>query len=92
MIPQVIYVSSGMHYEVLFDDKFRIRSTIGGEAQLMSQKTFILNNCMYLNIIPKSLFLPWQSLRSDDFLPAFATCLFQDHGQGPRADVGKHFS
>lgn len=37
MILQVIYVSSGMHYAVLFGDKFRIRSTIGGEAHLLSQ-------------------------------------------------------
>lgn len=37
MILQVIYVSSGMHYEALFYDKFRIRSTVGGDAQLLSQ-------------------------------------------------------
>lgn len=46
MIPLVIFVSPGMHFEVPFDDKFGIRSTIGGEAQLLSQNTFILNNCI----------------------------------------------
>lgn len=55
MIPQVIYVSSAMHYEVLFDDTFRIRSTIGREAQLQSQNTFILNSCIYLNMILMNL-------------------------------------
>lgn len=45
MILQVIYVSSGMRCEVLFDDKLRIGSTIGGTH------TFILNNCVYLKLI-----------------------------------------
>lgn len=33
----------------LFYVKFRIRSTIGEEAQLLSHNTLILNDCIYLN-------------------------------------------
>lgn len=61
-----------------------------GEAQLMSQKTFILNSCMYLNKIPKSLsFCLVHLLEVTIFYLPFATCLFQDHGQGPGVGAGK---
>lgn len=33
MILQVIYVSSGMRCKVLFDEKLRMGSTIGGKAK-----------------------------------------------------------
>ena len=84
-----------MHYEVLFDSKFRIRSTIGEEAQLMSQKKNIYSQLLHVseqNSKEPLSFCLGNLLEVTIFYLPFAARLFQDHGQGPGVGAGKHFS
>lgn len=93
MIPQVVYVSSGMHYEVLFDDKFRTGSTIGGEAKLLSQITFVLNKCVYINMISKSLSLSSLAISQKSWLPIslWPLLFFRTMDRSLGVGVGEHF-